>query len=169
MLRSAIYASSIGVWMEIFDIMITQFTLNLFYIFSVKQIINTGLYVGPMQYNRNRPWVKSEKYRMCYQLLFGSATACQLCRWPFRNFPLRVPSFVLVADGAWFLQLEAKAKYYVFITAQTIFIFVLTTSRSTKWIASLINNLLVSLTINETFPKHPNSVFVLALFYIEHK
>lgn len=60
---------------------------------------------------------------MCYQLLFGSATACQLCRWPFRNFPLRVPSFVLVADGAWFLQnmLEAKEKY-VFITAQTIFI-----------------------------------------------
>lgn len=31
--------------MEIFDIMITQFTLNLFYIFSVKQIINTGFYV----------------------------------------------------------------------------------------------------------------------------
>lgn len=166
MLQSATYVSSIGVWMEIFDIMITQFTLNLFYIFPVKQIINTGLY--RLQYNRNRPWVKSEKCWMCYQLLFGSDTACQLCRWPFRNFPLRVPSFVLVADGAWFLQQEAKAKY-VFITAQTIFICVLTTSRSTNLIASLLNNLLVSLTINETFPKHPKCLFVLALFYIEHK
>lgn len=122
------------------------------YIFS--QTNNQHRFVR-MLFNRNRPWVKSEKCWMCYQLLFGSDTVCQLCRWPFRNFPLRVPSFVLVADGAWFLQQEAKAKY---ITAQTIFILCFDNVRSTKLIASLLNNLFVSLTINETFPKHPNSV-----------
>lgn len=149
--------------MEIFDIMITQFTLNLFYIFPVKQIINTGLYVCSTIETDRESNRRNVECAISYYL-----EACQLCRWPFRNFPLRVPSFVLVADGAWFLQQEAKAKY-VFITAQTIFICVLTTSRSTNLIASLLNNLLVSLTINETFPKHPKCVFVLALFYIEHK
>lgn len=129
------------------------------YIFS--QTNNQHRFVR-MLFNRNRPCVKSEKCWMCYQLLFGSDTVCQLCRWPFRNFPLRVPSFILVADGAWFLQQEAKQN----ILQLKRFLFcVLTTSRSTKLIASLLNYLFVSLTINETFPKHPNSVCACTILY----
>lgn len=150
--------------MEIFDIMITQFTLNLSHIFSVKQIINTGLYVccsieTDRESNRRNVECAISYYLEVIQFasFVGGRSGTSLSGF-------RLLSQWLTVRGSCSRRLKQNI-----LQLKRFLLCVLTTSRSTKLIASLLNSLFVSLTINETIPKHPNSVFVLVLFYIEHK
>lgn len=146
--------------MEIFDIMITQFTLNLFHIFSVKQIINTGLY-GCCSIETDRESNRRNiECAISYYLEVIQFASFVDGRSGTSLSGFRLLSYWLTVRGSCSRRLNQST-----LQLKRLFLFcVLTTSRSTKLIASLLNSLFVSLTINETFPKHPNSVFELALF-----